>query len=304
MKPLHRKSQDQVVWMRIPFVFFYLCLVTPPYLDFPGQGSHPSQRLWPKPQGQPCRILNPPCREGDWTCVPALPRCQRSPCPTAGAPEWECPRHFLRSPVSTGPTEEEPVMQTSSLPLKVHCCSWDGGPGWWCSEVASWESPVLKSPLRGNSGLFGLLQSVTIFQLPCCSHRWERAAHGNAGVRPGIKPVASWLLVGLLSREPWQDSHLWGLWATLVQCFEERPLIWVALMFSPACPKGLQVFRENSTEWSGLRQETRPPAQGGEMLNKPLPLLPQCCVISKTHSGCWDLLWTRPGPWSWGKHCQ
>lgn len=34
------------------------------------------------------RIPNPPCRAGDRTCVPAVPRCCRSHCATAGTPEF------------------------------------------------------------------------------------------------------------------------------------------------------------------------------------------------------------------------
>ena len=41
----------------------------------PGPGIRSESQLWPKPQLQQCRILNPPCQSGDRTCVPALPRC-------------------------------------------------------------------------------------------------------------------------------------------------------------------------------------------------------------------------------------
>ena len=64
--------------------FFFSFLGCPMAYGVPGPGMRSELQLQPKPELWPCRILNPLCRAGDWTCVPGLPGHHQSCCTTAG----------------------------------------------------------------------------------------------------------------------------------------------------------------------------------------------------------------------------
>ena len=56
-------------------IFFFGCLAA---YGVSRPGIRSKLQVQPKPQLQQCQILNPLCRAGDQTCVPALPRCHWS----------------------------------------------------------------------------------------------------------------------------------------------------------------------------------------------------------------------------------
>ena len=66
-------------------IFFFL--FWPPCI----WSSWARDQIWvtaaPKLQLQQCWSLHPLCPAGDWTCIPALPRCHRSHCATKGTPD-------------------------------------------------------------------------------------------------------------------------------------------------------------------------------------------------------------------------
>ena len=52
----------------------------------PRPGIRSGLKLWPKPQLQQLRILNPLCRARDLTCIPVLQKCHPSHFATVGKP--------------------------------------------------------------------------------------------------------------------------------------------------------------------------------------------------------------------------
>ena len=66
--------------------FFLFSLAASWHMAFPGQGSDPSCSLELRHGCGHAGFLNPVCRATDRTCNPALQRCHRSLCTTAGNP--------------------------------------------------------------------------------------------------------------------------------------------------------------------------------------------------------------------------
>lgn len=70
------------------FFFNFLFLGFPQHMESQRQVLDLSPQSQPKPQMWQQWLFNPLCQTGDQTCNPALPRCPRSCCPTAGTPAW------------------------------------------------------------------------------------------------------------------------------------------------------------------------------------------------------------------------
>ena len=80
----HCAMAAMLIWL----YFFPLFLGHLKTYGVPGPGIRSELQLRPKLQLQQCRILNPLCWAGDWTCVPVLPRWCQSCCATTRAPTW------------------------------------------------------------------------------------------------------------------------------------------------------------------------------------------------------------------------
>ena len=72
--------------MTSPYFFFFSFFGRPTAYGVPRPGIRFEPQLQTKPQPWQRQILNPLCRAGDQTCIPALPRRHRSCCTTAGTP--------------------------------------------------------------------------------------------------------------------------------------------------------------------------------------------------------------------------
>ena len=66
--------------------FFLSFLATLLHMEVPRPGVRSELHLGPALQVWQCQILNPLCKAGDQTCVPALQRYHQSCCATMGTP--------------------------------------------------------------------------------------------------------------------------------------------------------------------------------------------------------------------------
>ena len=77
-------SQNALNGIRL--FFFFPLLATPQHMEFPGQGSDPSQSCNVCHSCSNTGSFNPLCQAGYWTCILVLLRYHRSCCATDGTP--------------------------------------------------------------------------------------------------------------------------------------------------------------------------------------------------------------------------